>query len=189
MNRGRVHITGASGSGTTTLGRALAQAWSVPHADTDDYFWMPTTPPYTTKRPEADRVRLMRELFLDRDAWVLSGTLVGWGDEVAPHFDLVVFLSLGNDARLGRLTARERVRYGARIDPGGDLAGAHEEFLGWAAGYEDPTFDGRSRAMHERWLAGLDCPVLRLDSGQPVNELVEAVLTSEPSPGQPSTSR
>ena len=42
-----LHITGASGSGTTTLGRALASAWAVPHADTDDYFWVPTTPPYT----------------------------------------------------------------------------------------------------------------------------------------------
>ena len=36
MTPRRVHIIGSSGTGTTTLGRAVAAAWSVPHADTDD---------------------------------------------------------------------------------------------------------------------------------------------------------
>ena len=29
--------------------------------DTDDYFWMPTNPPYTVKREKEKRIRLMRE--------------------------------------------------------------------------------------------------------------------------------
>jgi len=36
----RIHILGASGSGTTTLGRALAERLQCPHFDTDDYFWL-----------------------------------------------------------------------------------------------------------------------------------------------------
>lgn len=56
MRRCRLHVLGASGSGTTTLARALANHWSAPHADADDYFWVPTNPPYVEKRPEADRV-------------------------------------------------------------------------------------------------------------------------------------
>src|SRR5438128_874343 len=43
----RLHILGASGSGTTTLGRALAEGLQCPHFDTDDYFWLPTDPPFT----------------------------------------------------------------------------------------------------------------------------------------------
>ena len=39
----RIHILGASGSGTTTLGRALAERLQCRHFDTDDYFWLPTT--------------------------------------------------------------------------------------------------------------------------------------------------
>jgi adenylate kinase family enzyme len=34
----RIHLIGASGSGTTTLGRALAQRLGYPHFDTDHYF-------------------------------------------------------------------------------------------------------------------------------------------------------
>ncbi len=53
----RIHITGASGSGTTTLGRALAAELSCPHFDSDDYFWLPTDPPYTTQRDSEERNR------------------------------------------------------------------------------------------------------------------------------------
>jgi adenylate kinase family enzyme len=92
MHTCRLHITGASGAGVTTLGRALADALAIPHHDTDDYFWQPTHPPYRDKRPVPDRLRLMRELFLARSEWVLSGSLDGWGDPLIPAFDLVVFI-------------------------------------------------------------------------------------------------
>lgn len=72
MQPGRVHILGASGSGTTTLGRALAQAWSVPHADADDYFWVPADPPYLQKRPVEERITLMQAMFLPRPACMKS---------------------------------------------------------------------------------------------------------------------
>ncbi len=187
MDAGRAHITGASGSGTTTLGRALASRWSVPHADADDYFWLPTSPPYVEKRPAAERLGLMRKLFLGRDAWVLSGSVMDWGDELVATFDAVVFLSTDHEHRLARLRARERQRYGDRIGPGGDLEAGHLEFLTWAAGYENPGFDGRSRARHEEWLSGLACPVLRLDGSTPVADLVAEVLAWEKPPFRPAS--
>ena len=63
MKSRRIHLMGASGSGVTTLGRALAGRLALPHHDSDDYFWLPTAPPYQTTRPAADRLRLMREMF------------------------------------------------------------------------------------------------------------------------------
>lgn len=171
----RIYVNGGSGSGTTTLGRALASAWAVPHADTDDYYWLPTAPPYTDPRDVADRLRLMEEVFLGRDAWVLSGSLTGWGDPLTPYFDGVVFLTLDAETRLARLQAREAARYGAEVAPGGAREHAFLEFMDWAARYEDPEFDGRSLATHERWISTLTCPVLRLDGARPVGELVRAV--------------
>ncbi len=76
----------------TSLGRALADALAIPHHDADDYLWRPTTPPYSQMREPADRLRLMREMFLERADWVLSGSLAGWGDPIIPLFDLVIFL-------------------------------------------------------------------------------------------------
>ena len=64
MKSRRIHLMGASGSGVTTLGRAVSDRLALPHHDTDDYFWLPTAPPYQTSRPAADRLRLMREMFV-----------------------------------------------------------------------------------------------------------------------------
>jgi adenylate kinase family enzyme len=59
----RIHITGASGSGATTLGAGLAAALRVPWHDTDSYYWVATEPPFTTPRPMPERLdRLSRAL-------------------------------------------------------------------------------------------------------------------------------
>lgn len=171
----RLLITGASGTGTTTLGRALATLNSVPHAETDDYLWLPTSPPYTYKRPADERIALMNALFVPRDSWILSGSLKGWGDGVVDQADGVVFLALDPRTRMDRLMSREILRYGDTINAGGVNEAAHQDFLDWARGYDDAAFTGRSRAEDERWLAGLECPVLRLDSARPVAELVAVV--------------
>lgn len=176
MQRSRIHVMGASGSGTTTLARALASRWSVPHADADDYFWVPSDPPYVHKRPAPDRAALMHEVFVPREAWVLSGSMLGWGESVLAACDAVVFLTLEPAERLRRLEVREAVRRGDREADGTAWA----RFREWAAGYDDPAFTGRSRATHEAWLRALDQPVLRLDSSRPVDELVKAVLAWEP---------
>jgi adenylate kinase family enzyme len=172
VNPCRVLVLGATASGVTTLGRALAARWSVPHADTDDYFWEPTEPPYTVKRAEDRRIQLMQDMFLPRRAWVLTGSVMGWGEPLLDHVDVLVFCSLDPDVRLERLRAREAVRYGDRIRPGGDLATTHEDFVTWAAGYEIPDFPGRSRTLHEAWMTRFSGPVVRVDTARPVDELV-----------------
>lgn len=173
MQSCRIHITGASGAGVTSLGRTLAEALAIPHHDTDDYFWQPTSPPYQEKREIADRLRLMRELFLPRADWVLSGSLAGWGDAIIPAFDLVVFLVTPKDIRLRRLRVREATHFGAdAVAPGGWRHKATEEFIEWASHYDDGNREGRSLTKQQTWLATLPCPVLRLDGSRPLAELV-----------------
>jgi adenylate kinase family enzyme len=174
----RIHVTGASGAGVTSLGRALADALAISHHDTDDYFWRPTNPPYTEIREVADRLRLMREVFLDRSDWVLSGSLDGWGDSVVPLFDLVVFLYVPTAIRLERLRAREARRFGTDdVAPGGARHQQVEEFIEWASHYDDGTREGRNLARHQAWLATLPCRVLRLDGTRQLPELVSEIST------------
>jgi adenylate kinase family enzyme len=174
----RIHITGASGVGTSTLARALATRLESQQFDTDDFYWHPTDPPFTSRRPIEERLDLMARMFLPRPDWVLAGSCVGWGDPLIPRFTHVVFMTLPSGARLARLRARERRRHGAAIGPGGALEERFRGFLDWAMGYDDSDFQGRSRRMHEDWLARLGCPVIRLDGGAPAPELVEAVVAA-----------
>src|SRR5215467_5357841 len=132
----RIHILGASGSGTTTLGRALAARLQCAHFDTDDYVWLPTDLPFTHQRERTERAQLLMNDITAHDAWVVSGSLCGWGDVAIPLFELVVFLSIPHDIRMERLRRRERTRFGKRILPGGDMYESSQAFLTRAASYE-----------------------------------------------------
>ncbi len=162
------HLTGASGSGTTTLGRALAERLGYAHLDTDDFYWLPTDPPYQASRPIGERLGLLGERLDAAERWVLSGSLAGWGDPLIPRFDAVVFLAVPAKLRMARLRARERARYGAAIDPGGPRHAASEAFLVWAEAYDEGDHTIRSRSRHDLWLRQLPCPVIRMEDADTV---------------------
>ena len=169
----RIHVTGASGSGTTSLGRLIAESYGHRHLDTDDFFWLATDPLYTQKRPVVDRLQLLRDALGGADRWILSGSLVDWGDPLIPEFQLVVYVSTPTDVRLARLRAREAARYGEdAVARGGERHEATEAFLAWAGRYDDGGLDVRSRALHEAWLTKVMCPVLRVDGTLPLEENV-----------------
>ena len=180
----RIHVFGASGSGVTTLGRALAVRLRLEarHLDTDAFYWLETDPPFTAKRAPEERVRLIEAEIHRAPSWVLSGSLCGWGDTLMPRFTRAVFLRLDPDVRMARLAAREAERYGDRIFPGGDLREHHLEFMAWARSYDVATAPTRSLDLHRRWMESLACPVCELDSDRSVADLVAAVLGSEPEP-------
>lgn len=170
----RIHITGAAGTGASTLGRALAETFDVAFVDTDDAYWMPTNPRFTTKRPVPDRLRALAQA-QGQGGWVVAGSLCGWGDPAIEAADLIVFLTAPTAQRLARIRSRERAEYGDRVRPGGDMERIHSEFINWAAQYDDPHFTGRSRVMHEAWLIEQTAPVLRLEGTAPTETLVAAV--------------
>lgn len=175
MDGPRIHITGASGAGVSTLGHALAGVLDAPWFDVDDYYWLKTDPPFQRKRPVAERVsRLAGDLTAER--WVLSGSIGTWGEDLIGAASLVVYLDAPSEIRLARLRTREHERFGDRIAPGGDMHAHHLAFLDWAAAYDRGDRDGRTRSKHETCLSRLAVPVLRLDGAQPSEALVQQTL-------------
>ncbi len=167
----RVHVTGASGAGVSTLGAALAARLGCPCRDADDYYWLPTAPPFARKRPPDERLRLLlADLDADGPDGVLSGSVVGWGAELEDSFGLVLFIYLDAGVRVERLRRRELEQYGR----------ADEAFLAWAAQYDDGPPEGRSLAKHRAWLAARRCPVLELHGDTTVEQRVAATLAAAP---------
>lgn len=108
---------------------------------------------------------------------VMAGSVVGWGLDIEDAFDLIVLLSLPAEVRLERLRQRELAELG-RLD---------EDFMAWAARYDDGGLDVRSRALHEQWLGERTCPVLRLDGTEPVEANLRRVLRRAARPGPGAT--
>ena len=176
MEKQVIHIFGASGSGTSTLGSLLAERLGWSFMDTDDYFWLPTDPKFSVKRPRQERLSMMKKDIECAGNVVLSGSLVDWGDELIPYFTLAVRLETDTDIRICRLKNREYQRFGNRIARGGDMYNAHVEFLQWAGMYDSGGLEMRSKAKHDAWQLLLLCKCLCLDGSAPVEELIALVL-------------
>ena len=161
-------ITGAAGSGTSTLAAAFSAATQSRCLETDDYFWRPSDPPYQNKLNEDERrSALLKDLRASANA-VVAGSLVGWGEALEDAFDLVVFLYLPTAIRLARLRLREERRFG-KADP---------KFLAWAAQYDEGTAEGRSLKRHQHWLENRKCRVLYLEGDLSTEDRLQRLLAT-----------
>jgi len=161
----RILITGASGSGTSTLGAALASSKGWSPVDADDYYWLPTDPPYQEARDHGARLQMILDELGRHETSVVSGSIMNWGAELEDSLALIVFLYVDAAIRVERLRVREQQKLG-HADP---------EFLAWAADYDTGPTGGRSLAKHEAWLAARKCKVLRLEGDLTVERRVELV--------------
>ena len=162
MAKNVIHIFGASGSGTSTLGRRICSELGFRLMDTDDYFWLPTDPMFTAKRDVDERLSMMRRDIQSAQNVVISGSLTGWGDPLIPLFTLAIRLNTPTELRIARLRRRESEAFGARVAPGGDMYAEHQAFLDWAAAYDTGGLTMRSKAQHDAWQKLLPCALLVL---------------------------
>ena len=158
-----IHIFGASGSGTTTLGKKICDELGYHHMDTDDYFWLPTNPKFTHKRPTEERLALMKCDIERFENVVISGHLAGWGDPLIPYFTLAIRMELDQSIRIERLRKRESERFGSRIEVGGDMYEQHLNFIEWAKTYDTGDMTHRSKLRHDAWEQTLPCEVVHLN--------------------------
>ena len=170
-----IHIYGASGSGTSTLGKKICEELGYRFMDTDDYFWLPTNPKYTTKRSIEERVFLMRKDIEESENVVISGSLTGWGDELIPLFTLAIRLEADTSIRMERIKKRENEKFGDRILPNGDMYQQHLDFLEWAKKYDTGSTNMRSKAKHDAWQKLLQCKILTLNGADDLQKNFQKV--------------
>jgi adenylate kinase family enzyme len=174
-------IAGAAGVGKTTLGKELSKRLNFQHLDLDDYYFRWDTEIPYSESPPHDEIRecVMKDI-TKLPNFVMSGTIgsILW-DLVNPLFELAVLLSAPADIRRERLRARAFVRYGERVLLGGDMYEEHQKFYADVELYDTGTHPTVPVTLerHERWAAGLNCPVLRLDGTKSIYENTAWITT------------
>jgi len=174
MPRGII-IFGASGCGTSTIGRGLAHKLGYMHFETDDFSHVDTHIPHTKSRPLSERINLLQKAMANCDNFVISGSMWDWCEPFIPYFELAVFVTTPTDIRINRLEQRELMRYGKRICEGGDLYDNHRKFIEWSKTYDTNNPD-RSLQLHEEWITSLPCSVLRIDGTATIDESIAKIL-------------
>ena len=172
-----IHIYGASGSGTTTLGKKISDETGYFFMDTDDYYWLPVEPKYSQKRAIEDRLILMKRDIENNDNVVISGSLVGWGDELIPYFSLAIRLITDSSVRIERLRKREKAEFGDSILPGGERYEEFTAFIEWASQYDTGDLNIRSKVYHDEWEKLLKCKKIVLNGADDLNYNFQKVMT------------
>lgn len=172
----KILIFGASGSGTTTLGKELEKKTGFVHLDVDDYYWKQTDPPFQEKLPLKKRNKNLKADFEKFANIIISGSMVSWGKEWETAFDLAIFIRLNNKERMKRLEKRETERYGKKLLTDKTIQQNSKAFLEWADQYENPNFNGRSLKVHNNWMELLSCKIFRIDGEMELNEKLEEIL-------------
>lgn len=170
-------IFGASGSGTTTLGKEVERRSNFKHLDVDDYYWKKTKLLFQEKIPLTERNKKLKADFNKFENVIVSGSMVSWGKEWEIAFDLAVFIRLENKERIKRLKKRETERYGDKLLTDEKIQRNSNAFLEWANQYENSSFNGRTLKIHNNWIKLLDCKVLRINGEVELKYNVEKVLT------------
>lgn len=158
----RILLHGVTGSGKTTLARAIGERTGIPwHSADDELGWLPGW----VERP-TDEQRAIAERIASGDAWVLDTAYSRWRDLVVPRVELIVALDYPRWLSLRRLL-RRTVR---RVVRGQLACNGNRETLRRAFGRDSiiawhfRTFR-KKREQIEAWLADpTGPPVLRLGS-------------------------
>ncbi len=171
-----IMILGSSGAGKTTLGRFTAQKLGVPFLDVDDYIWRKDTEmPFQVMYSREEKISRLMAAARKAEEFVMAGSMDSFHEYFDPFFRLAVYLTADQKLRVERVYCREREVFGNRVLPGGDMYEKHQAFLRDVAGYDNGS-GSCTHELHEVWLHGLSCPVLRLDGGRPCEENAEAII-------------
>ena len=171
----KIHVLGASGSGTTTIAKVLAKKLGYVHLDTDSYFWEETDIPFTKKRAVDNRIALLREDLQKDKNVILSGIFYPWGDELTKYFDCLIHIETASKVRMDRLIRREYEMYGNRMLKGGDMYFQFKRFLNWALDYEKNTNEDIGQAKTEEWIANTHLRVIKIDGEKNVEENIDLI--------------
>ena len=95
---------GASGSGTTTLGREAAKRLGFPHFELDDYLFYPDTEiPCSAVRPREERIRLLMSDISKYPHFVMSGSMDSYNATFVPMFGLAALVFAPAEIRAERI--------------------------------------------------------------------------------------
>lgn len=141
----RILILGNSGSGKSTMARALAQDHGIVHLDLDTIVWVPGEIA-VPQAPEAITAALAR-FRAEHPGWVIEGCYGEWIEPLLPYCTELRFLDPGVDACLAN--NRRRPHEAHKYATMAEQQQMFEALQDWVAGYETRD-DAWSRAGHQR---------------------------------------
>ena len=172
----RILLLGASGSGTSTIGKILCNKLKIVHVDLDDLFWYKTDPPFTKFRSKKDLKDLVENRILKLNEWIISGDPGEWDAGIENHLTGVILLMCSTEERVRRLNQREAERHGKELLEGGKMFEIHRNFIEWTKQYEVGGIAGRTLMKQKSWMKNLECEKQIINSEDTIEKVTSEIM-------------
>lgn len=173
----RILIIGASGTGTTTLGKRISNQLKISFIDLDELFWLDSDIPFTKFRNTEQLREIVNDKIYSRREWVISGDPSLWNVDIENKINYLIFLKAPTNIRISRLEKRYDNQYGIASRVQGNLIFEnHQEFIKWTLKYDIGGITGRTKEKQESWISNLNGIIYETNSDKELDLLVEEVL-------------
>lgn len=165
-------ICGLNGAGKSTLGKVLAEKLNFHFIDIEDLYFDKNTSDNTYQNPHTrdEVINLLNTEVKNHPDFVLSAVKGDFSDEFIKLVTDVFLLEVPKEVRMKRIYDRSYEKFGARMLLGGDLYESENKFF--------ELVKSRPEDYAERWLQGLNKPVIKLDGTKQVEENIEYILNN-----------
>ncbi len=162
-------ICGLNGCGKTTFGRRLAETLGFRFIDAEELYFPRSdeSDPYANARTRLEAEMLLAEEAAMHPDFVFAAVKGDYSEAVVSLYKYVVLIDVPKEIRMRRIRERSFGKFGARMLPGGDLYAQEEEFFRMA--------ESRREDYVEKWLQGMQCPVIRIDGTKSIEENIEFI--------------
>lgn len=170
-----IHVMGASGSGTSSLGEFLAQKLGFNLIESDYYKWEQTDPPFQIMRSVDESNRLLMEEINKGENLIITGSLHA-NPVTFPYIDLIIYLTCPTKERLKRVQNRDVALGRNSLEAEGKV---RENFLGFlelAKNYNKKDLTCRSKASQKYVIKQSGVPVIKISTNQKVDKVRSKIL-------------
>lgn len=163
-------VCGLNGTGKSTLGKALAEKLHFYFIDNEDLYFPKIDPAYiyATPRTREEVEKLLLNAIEKHENFVFASVKGDYGETIYPFFQYAVLIDVPKDVRMRRVKNRSFQKFGNRMLLGGDLYEQEESFF--------DLVKSRAENTVEKWIQSLNCPVIRIDGTQPIEENINLVI-------------
>lgn len=173
----RILIIGASGTGTTTLGKRISTQLEIPFIDLDELFWIESEIPFTKFRNAEQLREIVNDKIYSNNEWLISGDPSLWNVGIEDKINYLIFLKAPADIRITRLEQRYDNQYGIASRVKGNLIFEnHQRFIKWTMQYDTGGITGRTKNKQESWISNLNCIIFETNSDKDLGSLTENAL-------------
>lgn len=170
-----IHVMGASGSGTSTMGEFLAEKLDFNLIESDFYKWQQTDPPFQKMRPIEESNSLLMEQINRRENLIITGSLHA-NPVTFPYIDLIIYLSCPTRIRLKRVKNRDILLGRNSLEAEGDIKENFLGFLELAKNYNKKDLNIRSKSSQNHVIKMSNAKVIKIQTNRKLSKIQEKIL-------------